>query len=324
MSQQRLAQHYVVEILARSRTLQNRCEDLLDVHYISSAPRQLARTIGKIAGYIARAAVNICKDVDWEAAPEDIEHDLRLLRGADAHIQYLAQQLRYVEGAKAHRVPWSIIPSFERFVQTFLPNVQVMLRAMWHYNYAFHLSDLREFYATLLSEYADFLPDEDLNQDILGELKTAFHLVSFPYLEQKHILLHSLLGHEIGHLLVDGCLSKQREDTFAASIVEGIKEITDAQLKGLQLGDDDNLKRVSEQFVVRNIRTATTFWRRALEELLSDAVGAILFGPAALFSTLDMALQDGYDIRPEKETNYYPPWRYRLRRVLQIVDAQGE
>lgn len=177
MSQERLAQHYVVEILARSKTLQNRCEDLLDIHYISPAPKQLARTMWNIAGYLGKAAVSIHKTINWGASLEDIEHDLSLLRAVDAHIQTVGLQLRYIEGARTPRVPWSIIPSFEAFVQKFLPGVQVMLRAMWHYNYAFHLSDLREHYLQLLSEYPDFLPDEDLENKVLGELKSEFHLV---------------------------------------------------------------------------------------------------------------------------------------------------
>lgn len=64
-------------------------------------------------------------------------------------------------------------------------------------------------------------------------------------------------------------------------------------------------------------------WRRALEELLSDIVGTILFGPAALFSTLNMSLMCGLDDTPEEATDYYPPWRTRLRAVLAVCDEQG-
>jgi dCTP deaminase len=50
-------------------------------------------------------------------------------------------------------------------------------------------------------------------------------------------------------------------------------------------------------------------------------VGAILFGPATLFSTLEMAVQQDYDDPPSEKTNFYPPWRMRLREVLRIVES---
>lgn len=46
----------------------------------------------------------------------------------------------------------------------------------------------------------------------------------------------------------------------------------------------------------------------------------MLFGPAALFSTFDVAVQSGFDIAPSERNEYYPPWRKRIREVLRVVD----
>jgi hypothetical protein len=128
----------------------------------------------------------------------------------------------------------------------------------------------------------------------------------------------------LGHLLVDDFITETREDAFAAAIVDDIETITEQQLVVSNLSHDENLRRaVRDQLIGRNLRLATRFWRRGLEELLSDVAGAILFGPAALFSTFEMALQQGYDTPPEERNNYYPPWRYRMRRVLATVEHQG-
>jgi hypothetical protein len=64
-------------------------------------------------------------------------------------------------------------------------------------------------------------------------------------------------------------------------------------------------------------------WKRGLEELLADVVGAILFGPAALFSCYESAIQQGLDLEPSADNNYYPPWRMRLREILRVFDSHG-
>lgn len=324
MSQQELAQHYVVEIAARARTVRSRCVRLLEDEYFSEAPPAFTRTIRSISEYLASATVAIYGEIDWAAPPEEIELDLTLLRTTDQFIKVVAEQLRYVEAARTERLPWSIVASFEKLVAAFLPDIQIMLRAMWRYNYAFHMVDLADVYRRYLEPYREYVPDVDLDAVVLADMQRPFHIISFPSLEQKHILLHCLLGHEIGHLLVGRFLTKARQLTFVEKIRAEVATIVDDDLKTLPAGVDDDLRKsIREQTIGNFLQETLNQWQRAVEELLSDAAGIFLFGPAALLSTLDLAIQNSLDETPEASTNYYPPWRMRLRHTLQLLDDQG-
>lgn len=323
MSQQELAEHYVLEIAARAQTVQNRCDRLLEEDFFSEAPPVFARTVRRMCEFLAKAAVAVYKDIDWTQPSNEIEDDLRILRNTDRIVKIVAQELRYVEGARTERLPWSIVASFEKLVAAFLPDIQIMLRAMWQYNYAFHMLNQGAVYRRYLAPYADYVPDVDIEKAVFGEMQRPFHIISFPSLEQKHILLHCLLGHEIGHLLVGRFITKDREAAFVAAIQADVAKLADEELKTFPATTEDLRKALREQLVLRSLQEALYYWRRALEELLSDATGIILFGPAALFSTLDLAIQTSLDVAPSADTDYYPPWRMRLRESLRLLDQEG-
>ena len=80
--------------------------------------------------FLAKAAVAVYNDIDWTQPANEIEDDLRILRTTDRIVKTVAQELRYVEGARTERLPWSIVASFEQLVTAFLPDIQIMLRAM--------------------------------------------------------------------------------------------------------------------------------------------------------------------------------------------------
>jgi hypothetical protein len=62
--------------------------------------------------------------------------------------------------------------------------------------------------------------------------------------------------------------------------------------------------------------------RRALQELVSDAVGVHLFGPNAVFSSFDVFGQAELDSPPTRP-EYYPPSRYRLRLMRDLLAKGG-
>lgn len=61
-----------------------------------------------------------------------------------------------------------------------------------------------------------------------------------------------------------------------------------------------------------------------MEEILSDIIGVLLFGPAMLFSTLEMAIQDVMEHKPDSTNNFYPPWRLRLREMLRVIQNSSQ
>ena len=65
--------------------------------------------------------------------------------------------------------------------------------------------------------------------------------------------------------------------------------------------------------MVENVRE---IWRRALEELMCDCGGAAIFGPAAVLASVAFFLSANFD-DPPLYPDYYPPFRYRLRTMLE-------
>lgn len=320
MSSRNQIESYLLEIVARARSAQNRCNTLLAYEYISSTPKNLAKAISRICGFLADASVAIFSQIDWEDQ-DSIEPDLLRLRNADSLIQRWTAHLRYVQGSRTDRLPWDIIPSFEKWAAKLVPDKQVLLRPKWNYNYTVNLSDFRGSYLRGLEEFGDDLPTVDIERDVLGDLKRPLHIIAFPSLERENILLHTLLGHEIGHLFADRFLTEERKEVFKKSVVEKIKTIADEELRREGITGTLFYEESMKVRIAYNADLALEYWTRALEELLSDIIGAILFGPAALFSTLEMAIQQEYDTPPSPEINFYPPWRTRLREVLYIVES---
>ncbi|HEX9942009.1 MAG TPA: dCTP deaminase [Thermoanaerobaculia bacterium] len=291
--------------------------------FISKSPKDLAQAISQICDFLSKAAVAIFSQIDW-TDPESVTVDVKSIQTADLWIQRWTAHLRFVQGSRTERLPWGIIPSFEQLASRLVPDRQVMLRPDWDYNYTVILADFRKYYLHYLREFQDALPHVDIEEDVLGDLKYPFHVIAFPSLERENILLHTLLGHEIGHLFAERFLTDKRKDNFKRSIVEQIEEITDQELQHEEFTESkpgtlfyEGRKKDRQAY---NAELAEEYWARALEEILSDIVGAILFGPAALFSTLEMACQQDYDIPPSPGSSFYPPWRTRLREVLNIIE----
>lgn len=325
MGPRSVLESYLLEIVARARSAQERCSHILSYDFFSDSPPSLARAISLVCGYLSQAAVSIFAGIEWDD-PDQLEQDIWLLRNTDNLIQQLAAHLRYVQGARSDRLPWGIIPSFERLVHQLVPEKQVMLRPKWNYNYSVTLSDFRSSYLTALEEFADYVPGVDIRAELAQVLKHPFHIIAFPALERENILLHTLLGHELGHLFAQRFLTERRKTEFKESVIAQVEVITDSEMRREGYSEAKSgflFPEFKRKRIARNASLALEYWTRALEELLSDVVGAILFGPAALFSTLDMAMQQGYDIPPSPETRFYPPWRMRLREVFRIVNADG-
>lgn len=319
-----VVEDYALEVTARTEAGQSRCKRLASADFVSEAPRSLVLTLQNVFEYLSKVIPAIVSQIDWSGTPEAIEKDVNVLRVLDYQLKEFAAHIRYVESARTDRLPWQIIPSFEKLVNHLKPGGRVMLRPMWHYNYATIVSNLREVYLSDLQIYEFYLPDIDVESTVVAPLGDAFHIISFPALERENILLHSLIGHELGHLVANSLVEPDAAD-FLSTVQSEIEKATDEDLqqKGLTAEQIGPLwyPRFRAKEIAENSKLCLEFWSRALEEILSDIVGAVLFGPAALFSTLEIAIQIGFDLPPSKRNNYYPPWRTRIREVFTVVDS---
>ena len=194
----------------------------------------------------------------------------------------------------------------------------------WDYNYSILTSNLYDYYLKLLSPYEAY----DLGKkvtEVLTPLGRSFYVVFFPSIERKNILLHCALGHEIGHLKAREYLT-DREQGVLQAIRDKIIPIVEAEIKE-KYSDVPPLMQQSiyQRLAQSKIERATHAWRRGLEELLSDTVGTILFGPALLFSIFEITNQDltGLDKIPGTDNNFYPSWRMRLRNILEALRTFG-
>ena len=325
MSQQSSLQEYSLEIVARCQAGENRCKRLLGADFASDSPRSLAQTLFNIFGYLSRVAAAMVTTVNWKGPEDLIEKATKNLRILDWQVKEFGAHIRYVESARTDRLPWQVIPAFEKLVDVLRPGAKVMLRPMWQYNYATIVSDLREVYLNELQEYEYYTPDTDVESKIVHPLGSAFHIISFPSLERDNILLHTVIGHELGHLIATQLVEQAKND-FLKHVQGQIDAATDAELSSEGI-TGQNAPLLYQQYRAERITENSTiclkFWERAMEEILADVVGAILFGPAALFSTFEVALQSGFDLSPSERNEYYPPWRTRIREVLTVVDAEG-
>lgn len=74
--------------------------------------------------------------------------------------------------------------------------------------------------------------------------------------------------------------------------------------------------------VTRLVGAVLEIRKRALEELISDAVGILLFGPSAFFAMFEVLWVGNWDSKP-KNDSWYPPSRLRIRLGLQLLDDLG-
>lgn len=300
--------HALVESLSRqiqlrAEVVDGQCTKLLAHDFISDPPKVLAESIRTICAELAQVAKQIVSTVDWSKRSK-IERSAVRLRLCDGAIKKVAAYLRFVDGALPHRLPWSAAPAFEKIARKLLPHMEIMLRAKWRYNYATHLEDVA---GEFEKETAALLAGAKTSSAKLFGHR-PFHVLGFPALEQRNIILHSLLGHEIGHLFARRLLTADREAQFADKF--------NVQLSNAVLPPD---KAAAITVTRADALSYAVVWRRALEELLSDTVAAIVFGPAILFSSLEWAFSEGLDVQPDD--TLYPPWRVRLRHLVQVLEC---
>lgn len=322
-----LAESYLLEIVGRARSAHERCQSLLAEDFFSEVPRIVARSLAGIALYFERAAIALFSQIEW-SDPESVEKDLYSLRTIDSRVQRLASHLRYVQGARPDRLPWQLLPAFERFVAKLLPDRSFLLRTKWNYNFTVTPDDFWASYRSELLELEDCFPSDGEATQLLVEISAPLRIIAFPSLERLNILQISLLGHELGHLFVPEVLSDDRKQAFKEAIAPKIDDLTQREMQLLgpePKGSSADLFWTTElrRRKSDNLWTATRCWSRAVEELLSDAIGILLFGPAALFALLEIAVQHDLDSLPEPRSDFYPPWRMRLRKALDLLESRG-
>ena len=215
--------------------------------------------------------------------PEDPIGAVSRLKSEHRKLQDKLQFLDAIENARIDEVPWSLIPTIERYGSKLLSGRRILTTATTDVNYAIR------WYRS---------PSEGVG---------SFFTLYTPKVHRANAFLHILFGHELFHPILDEFFD-QHTAVVAPTLREGCKRLLSAAGAATDLFAPQRLGELVE--------LSLSVWRRGLEELMCDLGCASVFGPAALLSASSLALSENLD-EPPAPDQFYPPWRLRMRIMLQ-------
>ncbi len=293
------------ELFRCSVTLVKLAENIqLTEDFASGTPKTLARLIGGTAELLAQ-------ELKSSAPARDLEHINTVLGIITAH-------LRYVERARVAQTPWSIVQSVERLLKLAAdPKSNFIVRPTWAYNYSI-IGEFVSAYRDFLSCWAWFpLAEWKAKVDLNGD--EAIYCISFPRIERTNCLLHANWGHEVGHILAARWVNTDFGAAWAAD-EPGIKQRIEDHVKKKLPPVEPLFKTMAiQEAVAIQMRATMEAARQGFIELLCDQVGIHILGPSALAAAMEFAARFSIDVSPLQALNY-PPWRFRLRKMLQHCD----
>jgi len=233
-----------------------------------------------------------------------------------------AKHLRYVERSRIAHTPWSMIQATEYFLKKQVGNnCHFIIRPQWSYNYSL-LGEFVEYHRTSIQSM-EWLPfskwEEGLAHISLAD--DRIYCIAFPRIERLNALLHANWGHELGHIVAARWIHANFDQIWSAA-EDGVKtRIGDAVRNTLPASIEQELFKdlIIEQSISDMANTTMEAARHGLTELICDAIGVHLLGPAALAACLEFSAGLSLDENPLQCRNY-PPWRYRLRLMLRACD----
>lgn len=229
-------------------------------------------------------------------------------------IMYYGEFLPFLDHAHTHQTPRGLVCLLDDIITKLNPEAKLLVWPQSEYNYT-----IRDIIPTLKKTISNiFSSDEQIN--LFSELSEPLNLISFPRIERDDILVHAVFGHEIGHPIADKYLAgEELEDSYRDKLLEANNKI-DTLLKDRLPKTVTKIERIeAKKNLVKEVEEIR---RRGIEELVSDSVAIMTFGPSALFALYDILIIDNLDTTPGS-TDYYPPVRKRLRNMKKLMDKLG-
>ena len=289
--------------------------------------RRHARSLARLAATLEHAedfptdtARDFCKiiresaQIIWDhitTAPSDRLGHIHVV------LAILGKDLRYAERSRIEQTPWSLVQATENLLQSHLgPKYRFMIRPQWSYNYSI-VSDRIAEYRNLFRGLADWIPLAEWEAKLGDLANQQIYPISFPRVEKINVLTHANWGHEVGHILAAEWL-RNNFGNFWDAARNSIESDIRAYMQTNPPAGPGTPSLVVDAFVAKYVDDTLTVTRNSLKELISDAVGAHLLGPAALASLAEFSSRFDLDRNPVNEGGY-PPWRYRLRNIADMV-----
>jgi len=224
----------------------------------------------------------------------------------------LAEFLRYAERSKVTQTPWSMVQATEAFfkLQGGL-KCQFAIRPQWAFNYGI-VGEFVEVCRTNI-KLLPWIPLAEWEQGVGKLTDMEIYCVSFPRTHRLNPLSHANWGHEIGHIVAGRWLAKKFQAIWSEE-EPGIKTEIEKDVLANPPPVIDLWKDVAiKETIAAKITLTMEVTRQGIEELLCDAIGVHLMGPAALASACEFCARYDLDESPVMRGGHYPPWRYRLR-----------
>lgn len=228
-------------------------------------------------------------------------------------VQYYGQFLEYFDNAHTEQTPRGLVQVLEDLIKKLTPQAKLIVWPQAEYNYT-----IRNILPDLKQTTENLLPAAD-NVALFAPFQGPISLISFPRVERDDILVHAVFGHELGHPIADAYLAaEQVEQEYQDRLKKALSDIDVAfasEFVGLSALDLITKKKPFADLVLQ-VRS------RGLQELISDCVAVLLFGPSALFALYDILVTSDIDSVPNMP-DLYPASRYRIRLAKQVMDQEG-
>jgi hypothetical protein len=220
--------------------------------------------------------------------PHDEKGAFARLRSEHRKLVLQFQFVNFLQNAQTRRVPWSLVPTLERFADRLLPGKRLLTFCSDKFNYSIQWSRS----STPAASKSGL---------------ESFYLLMLPAIHRLNPFLHVLVGHELFHPLLNDFLDHEQ-----SQVVQKLRSsCVDLVSKTPSAGPLFEKERLD-----RTVELLRTIWRRAMEELICDLGCAAIFGPAAIFASVSLFLGSDIDAPPVPQ-DYYPPPRYRLRKTIE-------
>jgi uncharacterized protein YbaR (Trm112 family) len=241
-------------------------------------------------------------------------NDLKLLRWFCSLIDELSEVLEWLDHAHTAQTPRAYVDVLGEISRQLHDGAEILVTPTVESNY--HIIDE----IPRLCRLTNALSDER-QEAVIARLPEALYRVHFPRIERENILNHALFGHEFGHPVADEFLDDyESEIRYQEHLNEAQEEIEkDSEIVEELAGADETMKTELLNHIQSKL---SDIHKRALVELVSDAVAVHLFGPSAIFASMDLLIREALDEVPEHD-EYYPPTRYRWRLTLDILQREG-
>ncbi|HUW82539.1 MAG TPA: hypothetical protein VMZ31_07025 [Phycisphaerae bacterium] len=209
------------------------------------------------------------------------------------------------------------------FKQCLGEHYNFIIRPQWSYNYGIVGEFVEHFRGAIQS--LEWIPLDEWESIAGCDPDTRIYCISFPRLERLNCLSHAAWGHEVGHVIAHEWLAERFEPLWKKEEPRIREEITKSVEKSSEVVSSLFRKTYMEEIVASQCDRTMEVARQGLEELLCDAVGVYLLGPAAVASLVEFSAGLGLDESP-LDFGYYPAWRYRLRLVADACkeDLEGK